>query len=97
MGCRASYLYDYFGRYVPPEPGLKQASASSAKDKCNFLTRQVQKTLFQKSVALLATTVVICIIENHNVVQDPLNFSILNMIFETIRYLAHLFVVSSLI
>ncbi|GLJ12271.1 hypothetical protein SUGI_0187870 [Cryptomeria japonica] len=75
--------------YIPSEPGLKQTSVSSAscvetKDEDNFLSRQAQKTLFQRSVALLATTVVICMIENDNVVNDPLNFSILNMIFETI-------------
>ncbi|XP_059071545.1 cation transporter HKT2;1-like [Cryptomeria japonica] len=75
--------------YIPSEVGLKETSASSSscvetKDEGNFLSIQIQKTLFQRSVALLAITVVICITENHNVVHDPINFSILNMIFETI-------------
>ncbi|GLJ12270.1 hypothetical protein SUGI_0187860 [Cryptomeria japonica] len=77
------FIYAFI-MYIPSEAGLKQKWASSGKDDSNFLTRQIRRSLFQRSVALLAITVVICIIENHNVVHDPLNFSILNMIFETI-------------
>ncbi|XP_057825929.2 cation transporter HKT1;3 [Cryptomeria japonica] len=77
--------------YLPPYPfykerrdimNIKPLSKEESK-KWSILT-QFEKLVMHDSCYLLIAVILICIIESHNLSQDPLNFNVLAIVFEVV-------------
>ncbi|GLJ46202.1 hypothetical protein SUGI_0973430 [Cryptomeria japonica] len=71
--------------YVPGQPiYASQDHTISQGDEDDKISFQSKKFLFQYSVFVAVAILLICIIENHNIVSDSFNFSVFNIVLEVV-------------
>ncbi|MFS7918646.1 hypothetical protein Hanom_Chr03g00203571 [Helianthus anomalus] len=75
-----------FYRYLPPYTSFLPVGEETCEQGSKRNRKVLENLVFSQLTYLVIFIIIVCTTERKKMVKDPLNFNVLNIVFEVIRY-----------